>query len=238
MQLEAERSTSLELGIKKEFDGGSFITLSAYRTETREAIEYVYLWNKDTPVEDLTFADNLGDTYLNTSRQVVNGVEVEGNASLGKFSLLGNISWIDGYIYVKPSDLDATETGGNHVQLFNYGVFVTNEFEVDKLVRRPNLTAYVQLSFAFRADLSACVAYRHAGSRFDSGYDESLGPYGALNQFEVRKYNLIDLAMNWDIREDLALGLKVENLFDESYQEILGFQTRGRSAYVKLSYSW
>jgi outer membrane cobalamin receptor len=180
----------------------------------------------------------MGDTYLNIARQVVNGVEVEGNAALGKFGLRGNVSWIHGNIYVKPSDINSTETGGNHVQLFNYGVFVTNEFEVDKLVRRPNLTAYVQLSFDFRANLSASVAYRHAGSRFDSGYDENLGPYGALNQFEVGKYNLIDLAMNWGIRKDLALGLKVENLFDESYQEILGFQTRGRSAYVKLSYRW
>jgi vitamin B12 transporter len=237
MALDPEASTSFEVGIKKEFDGGSYLTLSAYRTETDDAIEYAYLWNKETPVEDLTFADNMGDTYLNIANQVVSGLEVEGSVGIGKFKLRGNVSLIDGYITVEPSNIDVGVTGGNHVQLFNYGVFVIDEVDVNKLVRRPQLTAYAQFEFQARKNITTAIAYRHAGPRFDSGYDETLGPYGALNQFKVRSYNLIDLSINWSLSSKWLVSARVENVFDESYQEIIGFQTRGRSAYLKVNFS-
>ena len=238
MRLDPEASTSLELGIKKEFNGGSYVTISGYRTVTDDAIEYAYLWNKNTPVGDLSFSDNLGDTYLNIASQIVNGLEVEGSAVLGKFRLRGNVSWIDGHITVEPSDIDAEVTGGNHVQLFNYGLFVTDDVDVDKLVRRPSLTAYAQLEFQARKNITTALAYRHAGSRFDSGYDPTLGPYGALNQFKVDAYHLIDLSINWGVSKNLLLSARVENIFNESYYEILGFQTRGRSAYLQASFRW
>ena len=238
MALDPEASTSFEVGVKKDFGVESYLTLSAFRTETNDAIEYVYLWNKGTPIENLTFADNIGDTYLNIASQVVNGLEVEGSAVLGKFRMHGNVSWIDGHITVEPSDIDAVVTGGNHVQLFNYGLFVTEEVDVNKLVRRPQLTAYAQLEFQARKNIATGIAYRHAGPRFDSGYDETLGPYGALNQFKVRSYNLIDLSMNWSVSPKWLVSARVENIFNESYQEIIGFRTRGRSAYFKVTFSW
>ena len=238
MRLDPEGSTSIEVGIKKEFGRGSYVTVSAYRTETDDAIEYAYLWNKETAIEDLTFADNLGDTYLNIAKQVVNGLEVEGSTIVGKFTLQGNLSWVDGHIVVEPSDIDNVVTGGNHVQLFNYGMFATEEVEVNKLVRRPRLTAYAQLVYHPTKNISAGIGYRHAGARFDSGYDPTLGPYGALNQFEVDNYNLFDLSLNWKVNTKFTLGAKVENIFNESYAEILGFQTRGRSAYLQIGFRW
>ncbi|HYF68682.1 MAG TPA: TonB-dependent receptor, partial [Ohtaekwangia sp.] len=188
--------------------------------------------------EDLTFSDNLGDTYLNIAKQVVNGLEVEGTAVVGKFTLQGNVSWVDGHITVDPSDIDDRITGGNHVQLFNYGIFATREVEVNTLVRRPRLTAYAQLQFHPGKSVTAGIAYRHAGARFDSGYDPTLGPYGALNQFEVDNYNLFDLSFNWKLHAKVLLGARVENIFNESYAEILGFQTRGRSAYLQIGFRW
>ena len=86
--------------------------------------------------------------------------------------------------------------------------------------------------------MAVSAAYRYAASRFDSGYDADLGPYGALNQFKVENYNLIDLGLNWDLSKTFSLGFKLENILDENYQEILGFQTRGRSAYLKLNFRW
>lgn len=236
--LKPEESLSLELGIKKEFRAGSYLTLSVYRTETENAIEYIYLWDRNTNVNDLTFADNLGDTYLNVAKQIVNGLEIEGQVVVRKFRLRGNLTWLDGRITVNQSDIDAQQTGGHHVQLFNYGSFVTNEVEIDKLVRRPTFTTYVELSYNPKSNLSVSTAYRYAGSRFDSGYDENLGPYGALNQFKVGYYNLLDLSASWQINKAFTVGIKVENILDENYQEIIGFQTRGRSGYLKLNFKW
>ncbi len=236
--LKPEESMSLELGIKKEFKPGSYVTFSAFRTETKNSIEYVYLWNKNTAIEELTFSDNMGDTYLNIARQVVNGLEIEGSTEVDKFQLRGNVTWIEGTISIDPSDINTQQTGGHHVQLFNYGTFVTGDVNVDKLVRRPSFMAYAELSYKLRTNLTMSAAYRYTGSRFDSGYDETLGPYGALNQFEVEYYDLIDIGLNWEVSKGFLLGVKVENILDESYREIIGFQTRGRSATAKLNFRW
>jgi vitamin B12 transporter len=238
-KLKPEESVSLELGLKKEFLEGSFLTLSVYRTETKNAIEYVYLWDQNTSIENLTFAENRGDTYLNIAKQIVNGIELDGRLNLGKFRVSGNVTWLEGEITVDPTNLNTQETGGHHVQLFNYGAFLTTDkVSIDKLVRRPAFTAYGELRYNPIENVSVSAVYRYTGSRFDSGYDETLGPYGALNQYKVNHYNLVDLNANWAIFKSLDLGVKVENIFNERYQEIIGFQTRKRGAYVMLSYRW
>jgi vitamin B12 transporter len=236
--LTPEESISLELGVKKEFASGSYVTLSAYRTETRNSIEYIYLWDKNTSIEALTFADNMGDTYLNVAKQNVSGVEVDGHIVYRKFYFHGNITWLDGQVTINPSDIDTEQTGGNHVQLFNYGSFVTDEVKINKLIRRPRLVANAELGYKPISTLALSASYRYTGSRFDSGYDADLGPYGALNQIKVKYYNLIDLGINWDASKSFSVGLKLENILNEDYQEIIGFQTRGRSAYLKLNFRW
>jgi vitamin B12 transporter len=237
-ELEPETSVSVELGVKKEFESGSYLTISAHHTRTKNSIEYVYLWAKDTPIQALTFADNLGDRYLNMANQRVNGVELDGHLIYKKFYLHGNLTWIDGEVTVDPSDINVTQTGGNHVQLFNYGSFVTEAVKINKLIRRPRVVTNAALGYKPLATLDFTVSYRYAGSRFDSGYDADLGPYGALNQVEVEYYNLIDFAVNWMATKSFSVGLKIENMLDEGYQEIIGFQTRGRSAYLKLNFRW
>jgi outer membrane cobalamin receptor len=82
------------------------------------------------------------------------------------------------------------------------------------------------------------AAYRYTGSRFDSGYDFTLGPYGALKRLNVESYHLVDVGVDWQATKVLGIGIKVENVLDESYREIAGFQTRGRSAFVKLTARW
>jgi vitamin B12 transporter len=236
--LKPEESISLELGVKKEFPSGSYVTLSAYRTETRNSIEYIYLWDKNTSIEALTYADNMGDTYLNVAKQNVSGLEVDGHVVYRKLYFHGNITWLDGQVTINPSDINTEQTGGNHVQLFNYGSFVTDEIKINKLIRRPRLVTNAEVGYKPISTLALSASYRYAGSRFDSGYDADLGPYGALNQIEVKYYHLIDLGINWDASKSFSVGLKLENIFNEDYQEIIGFQTRGRSAYLKLNFRW
>jgi vitamin B12 transporter len=180
----------------------------------------------------------MGDTYLNVAKQNVSGVEVDGHIIYRKLYFHGNITWLDGQVTINPSDIDTEQTGGNHVQLFNYGSFVTDEIKINKLIRRPRLVTNAEVGYKPISTLALSASYRYAGSRFDSGYDADLGPYGALNQIKVRYYNLIDLGINWDVSKSFSLGLKLENILNEDYQEIIGFQTRGRSAYLKLNFRW
>jgi vitamin B12 transporter len=236
--LNPEESISLEFGIKKEFKSGSYITVSAYRSETTDAIEYIYLWDKNKSINELSYMDNLGDVYINVARQEVHGVEIDGSFVFNKFNLHANMSWLEGNITIRPDDIDNTVTGGHHVQLFNYGSFVTEEVKIDKLVRRPSFTAYAQLNYSPTKNWTFSTTYRYTGSRFDSGYDENLGPYGALNQFKVAYYNLFDLGASWRINNHFSVGMKIENVLNEEYQELIGFQTRGRSGYLKLNFTW
>src|SRR5690606_36122720 len=68
-KLNPEKTISLEIGVKKEFSDKGFISLSLYRMNTSDAIEYVYLWDRSVPIDELTFNENRGDVYMNVAKQ-------------------------------------------------------------------------------------------------------------------------------------------------------------------------
>lgn len=51
-------------------------------------------------------------------------------------------------------------------------------------------------------------------------------------------YVLVNLAASWDVNGHLQLYTKIDNLFDEYYEEAFGFATAGLSGYIgmKLTY--
>ncbi|MEX2230911.1 MAG: TonB-dependent receptor [Cyclobacteriaceae bacterium] len=217
--LQPEKSISFELGVKKLFSSGSYITFSAYQTKVDNSIEYVYLWNREKPVEVLDFNDDRGDTYINVGEQLVRGLEVEAYAQISdKVSLSGNISALNTRIKIQPDNIDNQHTGGHHVQLFNLGTFLNNDVEQSDLVRRPNFTAYTRLSYEPVPDLGFAFVYRYTGKRFDSGYDGSLGPYGALSRIAVDAYHLVDIGVNWQATKIFGVAVKVDNLLKEEYR--------------------
>lgn len=237
-ELEAEKSLSWELGLKKEFVNGNYLTLSAFRSLTSDAIEYVYLWKRGKPVAELGYADYAGDTYLNVSTQQVQGIEATGFAKFGKFFLNGNISYIKSEIEYNSNDLDAALIRDNYVQLYNYGSFASSETSSSNLARRPQVTGYAEAGFRPDNKWTLTLQLRHAGSRYDVNYDADLGPFGALGQTEVNTYNLVDAGVAWQLNKRMLLSARVENVFDEQYREINGFQTRGRSAHLKAVFKW
>ena len=234
-----ERSLSLEAGLKKQFLSGSYVTVSAYQTRVRDAIEYVYLWNGDKPQEDLDYMDDRGDTYINVGQQLVNGIETEASVKFTpRVTLDANLSLLKAQVSVNEDEVDVEHTGGHHVQLYSLGVFLNEDFEQENVVRRPSFTAYSKVGYRVIDNLTLNVIYRHTGKRFDAGYDAALGPYGALARLEVDAYHLFDVGAQWDVSKVLSLAAKVENVFDEDYREVVGFRTRGRSVYLKLAARW
>jgi outer membrane receptor protein involved in Fe transport len=155
--------------MKKEFYEDSYITVSAYHTKVTESIEYVYLWNGATPLEDIDFADEPGDTYINVGKQVASGVELEGYARLSdRISLHGNISFLTSQIEVHPQDIDQAYTGGHHIQLYNLGAFLNQEVKQKEVVRRPDVTAFTRFNYVPMEELAFNVSYRYTGKRFDA----------------------------------------------------------------------
>ena len=237
--LKPEQTVSYEVGAKKDFQNGSYFTAAVFLSKTNHLIDYVYLWNKDTSVPNLSYLDYLGDTYLNLSEQVVRGVQLSGKWMIhSKLNASGNLTLIDGTITYSQSNLDTTKTGGNHVQLFTSGNFIQGEGTFNNLVRRPQVTAFGELRYLATAQLTTFINYRVAGRRNDSYYDPTLGPFGALNQNTVASYHLVDIGAIYQLKKWMSISLKVENIFDVKYSEILGYNTRGRSGYLKLNFIW
>ena len=78
---------------------------------------------------------------------------------------------------------------------------------------------------------------KYVGKRDDAFYNDGLGPYGALDTKTVDGYTLIDINARYKIIDPLQINLRIENVTDTKYSEILGYNTRGRGFYLGLRYS-
>ena len=237
--LKPERSTSFEAGLKKAFTSGSYLTVSAYTTNVRDGIEYVYLWNAEKEIEALDFTDARGDRYINVAEQLMTGIELEGVLRVSRqTSLRGSASYVRTAVRAHPADIPDADTGGHLVQLYNIGVFLDQAMEQEQLVRRPDFTAFAQLQHTLSDELSLRISYRYTGSRYDAGYDPSLGPYGALRRLDVDAFHLLDFSAIWQATKNLTATLRVENILNEQYREVVGFRTRGRGVYAGVRFSF
>lgn len=238
-ELDPETSVSYELGWKQQVGERLRFNIALFKTEVQNIIEYVYLWDSDTPLSELSSQDYLGDTYLNASQQHIKGIEAGLDAQLtADLSFHGNISLTDSKISFAEEDIDEEQTGGNYVQIYESGAFVSNGEELDNLTRRPDFSGTFRLNYRPVERLAMEVSTRFVGSRNDVAYSSALGPYGALNFNEVSSYNVTDFGVRYDVSDWLGLHFKVENIFDEDYVEINGYRTKGRGFFLKGAFSF
>ncbi len=236
--LKPEESQSFEMGIKQKVSNQFGYSIAYFNTEVKNVVDYVYLWDKSKAIGSLSFNDYRGDTYANLGMQYAHGFEFSLTSKIsGKLLLSGNLSMVQGKIKYNPSGIDAAHTGGNHIQLFSNGSFVTKETESIGLVRRPS-TANISITYMPVKKLALRVDARFAGARSDIYYDAALGPFGALNTVGVEDYTLLDFSARYEIIKGFTAMLRVENIFDTKYSEIRGYATRGRGIYGGIRYSF
>lgn len=240
--LKPETSASYEIGLKQSFGNSINLAVAYFNSVVNDAIEYVYLWDKNIGIDTLgnnwARDDFRGDTYLNVSKQNTSGVEFTLTSQISeKLLFTGNLSMVSGKLTYNPSDINASQTGGNHVQVFSNGAFISKEVESLGLVRRPN-TVNLSLTYKTIDKLAIRVDVRHVGARSDIFYSSTLGPYGALGTVSVADYTLVDFSQKFTLNEHISLSARVENIFDTKYAEINGFTTRGRGIYLNVRYAF
>ncbi|MDF2438647.1 MAG: TonB-dependent receptor [Bacteroidota bacterium] len=241
-KLNPESSKTYEIGFKQKL-GNINLSVAYFKTVVENVIEYVYLWDKNIGIDTLGqnwFRDDYrGDTYINAATMTTEGVELGFSSKINeKFFVSANLSLTSGKLSYNPDDIDTSHTGGNHVQVFSNGAFMTNKnVEVIGLTRRPS-TANLSLTYLPIKILSLRADVRYVGSRADATYEPTLGPYGAQGTVSVRQYTLLDVSANVKIWKGLSAGARVSNVFDEKYYEINGFTTRGRGIYGNLKYTF
>ncbi|MCP4461078.1 MAG: TonB-dependent receptor [Cytophagales bacterium] len=234
--LKPEKSKSIELGFDSQITDEFNFGISLYKNQIEDAIEFVYLWNPDTQEQDLSYLDDLGGTYINLSELNSSGLEFKLDYSVDQLSFSMNYSYLIGDFSYSAEDIDRSAIGDSHVQLISNGDFLTGS-SGSSLVRRPGEMLNLRSNYSINHKWNIGLRYSYVGKREDVFYDPTLGPYGSNNTLEVKEYGLLDLNSSYQLNKTWMFAFRIENLLDNTYQEIRGYTTRGRGVYLKVLFN-
>ena len=99
------------------------------------------------------------------------------------------------------------------------------------LLRRPEDKYSVVIDYDYQQKLHANLSVNYVGKRLDwQGF--------AGEDIDGERYTRVDLTGSYTLNEYIRLYAKIENLLDEEYQEIRGYDAPGISAFggIKLSF--
>jgi vitamin B12 transporter len=100
-----------------------------------------------------------------------------------------------------------------------------------ELLWRPRNKAALDASYAFTVKFRGSVGLVYVGER----QDEDFSTYQNIT---LDGYTLVNLYASYDVYRNVTLFGRLENLFDEQYEEVLGYGTPGRAGYggVKVTF--
>jgi vitamin B12 transporter len=95
----------------------------------------------------------------------------------------------------------------------------------DRVTRVPRHDLSLSLKTEITDRLHAGLALQHVADRPDDGF-----PAVAMDD-----YTVVNANVRYDITDNLDATFRIENLFDEQYQQVAGYGTSDRAFYVGLS---
>jgi vitamin B12 transporter len=204
--LKPEQSTSWELGLEQSLAGGLATVAATYFDQRfRDLIQY----DAGAPVG--------APNYRNIARATSRGLELSANVRPMQALTLGaSYTWLT-----------------TNVDDAGFASAVGGVFENGKpLIRRPSHSLRLDGRARLRERLSLGAAVTYAGQRDD--VDFSTFP---STRTTLPSYTLVDADAALDLirpaagRFGLTATVKVENLFDASYQTVVGFRGRQRGIF-------
>jgi vitamin B12 transporter len=211
--LRPERSFSVEGGVEQDFARGALgVGVTVFAQRFRDLIQFTFV-----PPEPG------GPNFFNVAAANANGVE-----AVLHVRPAGPVNGSIAYTRVASKVTDAGFDSGDAA------TFVEGE----RLLRRPKdaLTFRVESAFAGRIRLGGLLSW--AGPRDDVRF----GQFPEPNQrVELPAYTTLDLSGTFTVLHrrrgtpGLDLTTRVENLFDERYEQGVGFPARGRGVFVGVS---
>ena len=109
----------------------------------------------------------------------------------------------------------------------------TNKNQLDE-VRRPRHIANIAGNYHWsKANVNFSINFNGRQK------DDFFPPFPASpSRVNLSSYTLINLAGTYQLKENLILTGKIENAFDDEYEEVFGFQSPGFAAFAGLRYRW
>lgn len=109
--------------------------------------------------------------------------------------------------------------------------YTFTELKEGNRVRLPKHRANANLNYQFSDKTNATLTYQYVGSREDTDFS-------TFQNVELDAYSLIDLYIGHRFKNNkLKLFVNITNIFNEDYQEIIGYSARGRNYSLGLNIS-
>jgi vitamin B12 transporter len=202
--LRPERSTSWEVGVEQEIVGGR---LSLWATYFDQRFRDMILYDGSAPPGE--------STYLNGAAARARGIESGFTTTLG-----AGVRATASYTYLMT---EATDDGGMPSASFAGG---------EPLIRRPKHSAALALRARLfdRGSVGGSVTY--VGKRDDVDFNQF-----PSQRVQLPAYAIVDLTGELELlrsgagRAGLAGVLRVENVFNQHYDQVVGFAGRPRGVF-------
>lgn len=150
-------------------------------------------------------------SYFNTDLARARGTDIAVEAqALRWLTLAGTYSYDNSRVLVSPNATDPALVPGN------------------RLLRRPPQSGSLTINAAYR-QFSMTLGGYFTGSRTDSDFL-------FLGHTRNPGYARIDLAARYHVNRGLSIYARATNLFDKSYQDVLGYPALGRDLRIGMSY--
>ena len=201
------------------FFPGSFEGNPALRTESSKGYELGIRWRRGEAGLGVTgFSNRLSDeiigtfdpeTFIASTANVAGksrrrGIEIDGEYRIGAVRLAANYTFLDASERQAPGEAAVRE------------------------VRRPKHSANLLASGSIgRFDYGGSLAY--VGKRRDTDFDAFPAEVVTLDD-----YLLASLKVGYRFMPSLEAYARVENAFDANYQDVVGYNTAGRTVYAGL----
>ncbi len=101
-------------------------------------------------------------------------------------------------------------------------------------VRRPRHSGSASLNYRFYAGRgNVNVHLTHTGQQDD---DTFLPPFFARQRVSLSAFTLVGLSGSFAVTDNVSLFARAENVFDDDYQEVFGFDAAGAAVYAGLRF--
>lgn len=128
----------------------------------------------------------------------------------------------------KGVELEGTYYASQNISIHAFHTYLEtlDESTGQKLLRRPMHSSFLKFQY-IKENLSLYLGGRFKGSRAD--IDPS-----TFERVKNKEHFIFDLGSSFQVNKNLKWSIRFENLFDQTYEEVYGYGTLGRSVYLSL----